>query len=405
MRPYTVVYRRPKEHTMLTSTATANEIFAAIRELGPLIRSYQRESERLGRIAAPVMDAFFERDLFRILLSPDLGGAGVDLVTAMQVVEEVAYFDGSTGWVFGIGIGGLARAGFLPADQARLLAMAPRAYVAGTLPPLGRATVVPGGYRVSGHWPFASGIHHATWIAAGCVVYDGAEPRTTADGLPIVVYVYVPTAAATILDTWQVSGMRGTGSTEYTLDAVFVPVERTSSPAERQGADVTPLLKVLDVTTGSVFGFVATGIARATIDGVLELTATQTRPHADGYSLRDRPSAHYEVAKAQAMLEAARLNFLEALEALCAAAEREEPLSLPLRARLRRAQVHAGETAVEVVDQMYRTAGSAALFEAAPFERSLRDVHAILAQVWYQRSAMEDAGRVAFGLSPRRRTF
>ena len=391
---------------MQTTTMAAQEVFASILELGPLIRAHQRESEQLGRIAAPVMDAFFERDLFRILLPRELGGAGLDLVTAMRVVEEVAYFDGSTGWVFGIGIGGLARAAFLADEQARLLATAPRAYIGGTLPPLGRATVVPGGYRVSGRWPFASGIRHATWMAAGCVVCDDAEPRTGADGAPVVVYVYVPTSAATILDTWQVGGMRGTGSTEYTLDAVFVPVERTSLPAERrEDADLPPLLKVLDVTTGSTFGFVALGIARATIDGVLAMAATQARPHADGQSLRDRASAHYEVAKAQAMLESASLNFYNALAMLGATAERGEPLTLPLRARLRRAQTHAGETAVEVVDQMYRTAGSAALFEAAPFERSLRDVHAIQAQVWYQRSAMEDAGRVAFGLIPRRRTF
>src|SRR5581483_6312231 len=146
-------------------------------------------------------------------------------------------------------------------------------------------------------------------------------------------------------------------------------------------------------------------IARATIDGVWELAAAQSRPRADRDSLRDRPSAQYEVAKAQAMLDAARLGFLDALAALCETADRHEPLTLRLRARLRRAQVHAAETAVEVVDQMYRTAGSAALFETAPFERSLRDVHAIQAQVWYQRSAMEDAGRVALGLTPRRRTF
>lgn len=390
---------------MVTSPTTASEVFARIRELGPLIRSYQRENERLGRIAEPVMDAFFDRDLFRMMLPPDVGGAGVDLVTAMRAVEEVAYFDGSTGWVFAIGIGGLARASFLPAEQARLLSMAPRAYVSGTFPPLGRATVVPGGYRVSGQWPFASGIRHATWIAAGCVVCDGTQPRTGADGAPVVLYVYLPTSAVTILDTWHVAGMRGTGSTDYTVDAVFVPEERTSFQAERQGAEVTPLLKVLDATTGSAFGFVAMGIARATIDGVLELAATQTRPHADGNSLRDRPSAHYEVAKAQAMLEAARLNFLDAHAALCEDAEHDEPLQLALRARLRRTQVHAGETAVEVVDQMYRTAGSVALFEAAPFERSLRDVHAIQTQVWYQRAAMEDAGRVAFGLPPCRRTF
>jgi hypothetical protein len=82
-----------------------------------------------------------------------------------------------------------------------------------------------------------------------------------------------------------------------------------------------------------------------------------------------------------------------------------ESVELSVRARLRRAQVHAGDTAVTVVDQMYRTAGAAALFESAAFERRLRDVHALVQQVWLEPSTMEDAGRVRLGLSPRRRTF
>ena len=146
--------------------ASAEHLFAQVRELGPLIRAQQASADRLGCIPASVIDAFFERDLFRILLPTELGGGGADLLTGMLLVEQVSAFDGSMGWILEIGIGGLVRLGFLPVAQARQLASEPRAFVTGTFPPLGRARVVPGGFSVSGRWPFASGIQHATRVAA-----------------------------------------------------------------------------------------------------------------------------------------------------------------------------------------------------------------------------------------------
>jgi indole-3-acetate monooxygenase len=387
------------------STKTPAQLFDMIVELGPLIREHQREADQLGRISDTVMAGFFDRDLFRILLPADLGGAGIDLATGMRLVEEVAYYDGSMGWVFEIGIGGIVRAGFLPRDQARALLLRPDVFVTGTFPPLGRATIVDGGFLVSGRWGFASGIHHATWIVAGCVVHEGNEPLITEQGAPVIRHVFVPRQAATLPDTWHVGGMRATGSTEYTLDNVFVPAAQTTSPLLRERFHPAPIFKVLDPTLGVGFAFVALGIARATIDGVVALAASQVGEHADGSTLRDRPSAHYQVAKAQAMIESARLYLIDALEQLGQWALQDEPLPMSLRARIRRAQVHAAETAATIVDDMYRTAGSAALFEDAPFERSLRDVHAVIAQIWLQRAAMEDAGRVAFGLLPRQRGF
>jgi indole-3-acetate monooxygenase len=389
----------------LASTTNHEHLFTRIRELEPVIRAHQASADRLRCMPAALMDAFFEHDLFRILLPSDLGGGGVDLLTAMLLVEEVSVVDGSMGWIFEIGIGGLVRLGFLPVAQARELANEPRAFVGGTFPPLGRATVVPGGFRVSGRWPFASGIHHATWEAAGCTVYDGATPRSTAHGGPEVVHVFMPKTALTILDTWHVGGMRGTGSTDYSVDDVFVPDELATFPANRRFASPAPILRTLDTTLGTTFGFVALGIARGAIDGLIELASTQTSLHSDGSALRERISTAYELAKTEAMLEASRSSLIEAVQVVADAADRGEPVELPERARLRRAQVHAGETAVEIVERLYRAAGAAALFESAPFERRLRDVHALVQQVWLQRATMEDAGRVRLGLAPRRRTF
>src|SRR5262249_54253049 len=147
------------------------------------------------------------------------------------------------------------------------------------------------------------------------------------------------------------------------------------------------------------------GIARCTVEGLVDLATQHPNLHADGSSLRDRPSTQYELARAEAMLEAARTNLIDAVNLVSEAGAHGQSIELPLRARLRRAMVHAGETSVTIVEQMYRSAGSAALFEAAPFERSLRDVHAAVAQTWLQRPTMEDAGRVRLGLAPRARTF
>jgi alkylation response protein AidB-like acyl-CoA dehydrogenase len=215
----------------------------------------------------------------------------------------------------------------------------------------------------------------------------------------------MPKSALTILDTWHVGGMRGTGSTDYTAHDVFVPDELASFPADRRFASPAPILRTLDTTLGTAFGFVALGIARGAIEGVVELASTRTSPQYDGNALRDRVSTQYDLAKTEAMLEASRSSLAEAVRAVADAADRGEPVGLAERARLRRAQVHAGETAVDIVDRLYRTAGAAALFESAPFERRLRDVHALVQQVWLQRATMEDAGRVRLGLAPRRRTF
>lgn len=403
--PSRLPVRSPTQGGPLATNGSHEHLFATVRELEPLIREHQASADRLGCIPAAVMDAFFERDLFRILLPSDLGGGGVDLLTAMSLVEEVSAVDGSMGWIFEIGIGSLVRLGFLPVAQARQIANEPRAFVAGTFPPLGRATVVPGGFTVNGRWPFASGIHHAKWVAAGCRVYDGDIPRITPHGEPEVVHVYMPKAALTILDTWHVGGMRGTGSTDYSAHDVFVPDELTTFPADRRFASLAPILRTLDTMLGTAFGFVALGIARGAIEGLVELATTQTSRHSDGNSLRDRVSMHYDLAKSEAMLEASRSSLMEAVRAVADAAARGEPIELPLRARLRRAQVHAGESAVDIVDRLYRTAGAAALYESAPFERRLRDVHALVQQGWLQPATMEDAGRVRLGLAPRRRNF
>ena len=169
-------------------------------------------------------------------------------------------------------------------------------------------------------------------------MYDGDAPRAMPHGGPEVVHVFMPKTALTILDIWDVGGMRGTGSTDYSARDVFVPDELTSFPADRRFASPAPILRTLDTMLGTAFGFVALGIARGAIEGLVALASTETSLRSDGNAMRDRVSTHYDLAKAEAMLEASCGSLIEAVRALVDAADRGEPVELPERARLRRAQ-------------------------------------------------------------------
>ena len=158
-----------------------------------------------------------------------LGGLEVPPLTFYQVVEAVARLDGSTGWCTFIGGGGGLVGAYLAHQTAEeMFGRDPRVIIAGSVAPAGRATVVEGGYRVSERWPYASGSRHCTWLFGCCHVMERDQPRLTATGVPEVRVVHIPAAQATILeDTWEVSGLVGTGSHDFTVEQVFAPEAHT----------------------------------------------------------------------------------------------------------------------------------------------------------------------------------
>lgn len=380
-----------------TTADTVARLFALVEELRPIIAAHQREADQLRHLPPAIVQGFADRGLMQAMLPVDLGGYGVDPVTCMRLVEAVAAMDGSAGWNFSIGVFSQRWVGFLPEAWGREFLASPGAMVAPSLNPVGRAVAVPGGYRVSGRFPFSSGVYQANWVAGGCRVFDGDEQRRTADGGAVAADALMPQGAVSIIDGWQVSGMRGTGSTGFVADDVFVPEEhlvvRGGKPRRND-----PIFH-FGVPFGSQFAMVTLGIARCAIEAFIDLSQDkQTRPWMP--KLRDTASAHYDVAKAQAQVEAGGISLLAGIGEMWDACVAGEEMSVELRAKVRRAQVHAAESAMEAVDRICRAAGATSLFEAYPFERCLRDVHGAIAQIHLQRGSMEDAGRVAFGLKP-----
>jgi alkylation response protein AidB-like acyl-CoA dehydrogenase len=382
----------------MTSSVPA-DIWAEAQTLRPIVEACRAETDRLRRLPDPIAQAFVDRDIYRLLLPVDLGGRGIDPLAQFDLAEEISSYDGSVGWNYAIGSNSGTLGGVFPREIVLKLFASPGLAVAGSGPPQGRAVETDGGYRVTGRFAWASGVHQASWVVGGCFVFEGDQRKAGPNGGPMVVHVLAPKGEARVLDTWQTGGMRGTGSTEVVLEDVFIPRAHVFSMFGGQPYHDAPIYRL----PTSVFGFALTavplGIARHTISALKQL-ALAKKPPPPRLSLAEQGFTQYTVAKAEAMTEAAKLAVRAAFSELWREVLKDGQASMASRARLRRASVHAVETSVEAVGMCCRAAGGDALFENQPFERALRDVNAAAGHVVFQRAMMEDCGRVDMGLPP-----
>jgi alkylation response protein AidB-like acyl-CoA dehydrogenase len=379
-------------------------IWERTRALRPIIEAHRAEGDGLHRLPDAIARAFAEANVYRLLLPQEFGGEELDPITYYDVVEEISSYDGSVGWNFSIGSSTPIILGDLSPVRLHAMFASPDSCIAASASAPGRAVEVDGGYRVTGRFAWASGIHQAKWVGVTCFVYHGDEIRKSETGVPIALGLLMPKQDCTVLDTWNVIGMRGTGSTEFEVNGAFVPKDLAIRFFGAKSQYPYPIFHLPPTYFGYNHVSVLNGIARSALDGLKTLARTKTSPLA-GTNLCDEPQAQYAVAKAEAMIEANRLSVKESFRALWTKVVAGESVPLETRARLRRSVAHAAECALEAVQLCYRAAGGTAIYESAPFERAIRDAHAAATHVTTRRVMMEEAGRVAFGLPPRTLLF
>ena len=385
--------------------ATRAALLAAARALTPAVRAARHAIEGQRRLPPALVQAMTAAGLFRLLRPRSLGGLEVEPQTHLALIEEVARVDASAAWLLQTNNGGLVAAWLDPAGARAVYAGDPDAIVGGTLVPRGQALVVPGGYRISGRWPFASGVEHCAWMAVAAAVVDGAgQPALRPGGAPEVRACFIPAGAYTILDTWSVGGLRGTGSHDILVQDVFVPRELSCvldgrAPAGHPG----PLYAFPAWSLGSAaLATVCLGAARGALDALIAQAQVEPGAAPPGMPpappLRERAALHAQVGRAEALLGAARAYLLDAVADAWQTALAGRPIGAPQRARIRLAATHAGASAVQVVDLAESAAGSAALYTTSPLERAFRDVHAAVHHFNLQPWTYEAAGRVLLGL-------
>ena len=198
-------------------------IWERTRALRPIIEAHRAEGDGLHRLPDAIARAFAEANVYRLLLPTEFGGEELDPITYYDVVEEISSYDGSVGWNFSIGSSTLIILGDLSPVRLHAIFASPDSCIAASASAPGRAVEVDGGYRVTGRFAWASGIHQAKWVGVTCFVYHGDKIRKSETGAPIALGLLMPKQDCTVLDTWNVIGMRGTGSTEFEVNGAFVP--------------------------------------------------------------------------------------------------------------------------------------------------------------------------------------
>jgi alkylation response protein AidB-like acyl-CoA dehydrogenase len=376
------------------------EIIQRARELGREIEAAADEIERRRELPEAIVAVLIERRLFHLLLPRTLGGAELRPAVYVEVIEEIAKHDASTAWCLGQACGCTMTAAYLDPEVAREIFGGKRGIVAWGPPGPAEARAVPGGYRLSGTWSFASGSHHATWLGAHVPILaaDGA-PQLRPDGGPVMRTLLFPKASAQFADIWHVIGLRGTGSDSYTVTDLFVPeaytVLREAAARPRQPG----LLYAFSSSNIYASGFagVALGIARSALDAFVEL-ARDKIPRGAKNTLRDNNVIQAQVAQSEARLGAARAFLLGSLDDIWNEAAASGRLTIDDNTTIRLASTWAIHQAREVVDTVYHAAGATAIFENNPFERRFRDIHTVVQQYQGRQAHFESVGQVLLGL-------
>lgn len=393
------VPRDPAVNDVDGSASSAAEILARARAVAPLLRERAGEIEQDRRLPADVVEMLRGTGVFRMTFGHNWGGPELNSMEQTEVIEALSYGDTGAGWCAMIGSDSGLYAQFLDESVAKEMFTSLDMVTAGLLFPTGRAERVPGGYRLSGRWPFGSGITHADWVISGAFIYRDGQPEPGPDGDPHDSKLFfVPRADVEVVDTWHSTGLAGSGSCDYTIDDVFVPDGRTVTfDTVRNGAG--PLAQP-EVHMRNMPG-VPLGVARAALDHVCDTVAGRVGP--TSRSIADDYRTQVVLAECEADYAATRHAVYAALRRqheVLAAGGALDDLSPRERAALPLSRWHAFRTARSIVTRLYDLLQTASIYRCSPMDRWLRDTTTMCQHVVAQERILQSAGAYLLGGTP-----
>jgi alkylation response protein AidB-like acyl-CoA dehydrogenase len=386
----------------------AQPVVQAAAALRPAIRGYRDEIEREQRLPKTLVEQFHTAGFYSLVIPRELGGLQVDPLTYLRVVELLAEAVGSVGWnLANNSIGQLVTLGLPDEGVREIYGHGADTVIAGTaVQGGGRAVPVDGGYRVTGRWRFGSGCQESSWMLGSFQIFDGDEVRRSPDGTSSYWRGVFPRSEAHVVEgSWDVTGLRGTGSFDWTVEDVFLPARRTmvhaGIPLDNQWARWPGVTYALPTQAwvGPHHSAVITGIARAGIDALIELAGGKT-PRGRTGLLCENPQVQDAVGRADAILNAGRVYRSAMISELWSVVAAGGETTLEQRARCRLAAVYAADSARQAMDLMYRHGGSTSFERESRLAECWRDLHVVgqtvtLAPEWYPIG-----GRVYLGMDP-----
>ncbi len=367
------------------------EVTNRARAVAARLPARAADIEAARRLPADLLSDLLAAGTFRVLLPQSHGGSEATLMEALALYELLATADPATGWTVMIGATGWCDLARLPRSSFDALFGSPATPIlAGAFAPTGTIVPIDAGYELTGRWAFASGCEHATHFFANAV-------EGFVDGHPSMRMSVLDADAVEIEDTWDVIGLRGTGSHHVNTTGARIASDRTFVPLVDPPCIDTPIVRI---PTPAVFALaiasVAIGTARGALDTASEI-AHRRVPLLDASPLATDTHFHHDLARADAGLGAARALIFDVAGRLWDRADGGTETSLHERARARAAAVWATETALATTEFAYRAGGGGAVYDDNPLQRRLRDMHALTQHFLVRPNTFVVAGGVLAG--------
>jgi alkylation response protein AidB-like acyl-CoA dehydrogenase len=377
------------------SRMTTTDWLTRARSLAPLIQTEALRADRPAHLSDAVATALAETELLWAFVPDEVGGGGVDLLTALALIEEVSRADGATGWVYFVHMSTTGIAAALLGDQAidAMFGQGTRPVVSGVLAPLGTATAHDSGHTFSGHYSFGSGIEHANWVVSGAVVTVDGRPQRRADGSLDHLALFTPRDRVELDGNWDVIGLQATGSLDYTAPEQFVGEDFSFAVPDappRRGVDVFRVGNRAISAGGHAA--VALGIGKRALEEVA--VAALVRRGQATVVIADQQMFRHDFAVHDAAVRSARAYVWEVFGEAAAAAEAGRAQTDEQYQRLRQACTYAHQVVGEAVAFAYRWAGSAALRRPSAIGNCLTDVAGAIQHKYVEPNTLTDAGTV-----------
>jgi len=386
----------------------AQPLVRAAAALRSVIRGYHDELERDQRLPKALVEQCHAAGFYRLVRPRELGGLQADPLTYLRAVELLAEGSGSVGWnLCNNNIAQLVTLGLPDAGIQEIYGHGGDVAIAGTaVQGGGRAVPVDGGYRVTGRWPFGTGCQESAWMLGSFQILDGDQPRRSPDGASVYWRgVFHRSEAQIVEGSWDVSGLRATGSFDWTVEDIFLPERRTmvhaGVPLDNQWSHWPGISYALPAQAwvGPHHSAVITGIARAGIDALIELAGEKT-PRGRTGRLCENPQVQDAVGRADTILNAGRAYRSAMITELWNTIAAGEDTTLEQRARCRLAAVHAADCAREAMDLVYRQGGSTSYRRESRLAECWRDLQVVGQAVTIMPEWYPMGGRVFLKMDP-----
>ena len=355
-----------------------------------VVEANAADAERGRRLPPATVEALTSAGLMRMCVPAAYGGPEVDPLPMVRAIAAVAHADGAAGWCSMIASTTSSMSAFLPAEAAAEIYADPSVVTGGVFAPNGIGTSVSAdghdGFSVTGRWPWGSGTQHCHWVLGGA--------RCDDDTFRLC---WFPQSSVVFHDTWYTSGMRGSGSLDYSVDGAFVPAVRTMQPGVSAPVVDAPLARFPNFTLlAAGVAAVGVGVARRALDELVDI-AEGKRPQFSSRTLAQSGFTQVELSRAEGQWRAAQAFLFDSLGEAWESVQRRAAATIEQRTAIRLAAVHAATVNAEVADTAFTLAGGTAVYDTSPLGRCARDAHVVTQHIQTAPKLHETIGKLLLG--------